>query len=70
MSGQLGFQATDPLPPMSGPTFAAEDIDDLGVGFCLTIWQRLQIEKRGKSLSESRASLRSRSILPRSWRRL
>ena len=41
MSGQEGFRATDWLPPMSGPCFAKEDIDDLGLPLCVTIWERL-----------------------------
>lgn len=41
MSGQFGFQTTDPTPPMSGPVFAAEDIDELGLGLCLKVWRRV-----------------------------
>lgn len=59
----LRFRATDPVPPMNGPTFAAEDIDDLGVELCLTVWHRLQKPMRGISLDEWRRKNR------RWWRR-
>ena len=29
-------------PPPDWPSFAAEDVDDLGLGLCLKLWQRLQ----------------------------
>jgi hypothetical protein len=40
MSGQFGFQATDPLPPHPGPSFDAEDIEELGIDGCLKVWHR------------------------------
>ncbi len=53
MSGQLGFQATDPIPPMTGPTFDAEDIKEHGLPLLLTVWERVVLTSQSETFDLS-----------------
>lgn len=44
MSGQVGFVATDPTPPMNGYEFDGEDIDELGLDLCIRVADRIGVD--------------------------
>ena len=66
MSGQFGFQTTDPLPPCAWPSFDADDIEECGLPVLVKAWQRLSVTSRVILVDEDfdYGLIRDEDILP------